>query len=125
MNLNSILIGSEDPDGLVAYYSKLFGEPTYADGGYTGWMLGSGSLSVGPHDQVKGRNQQPGRILWNLETPDVPAEFERLRGAGATVVQEPYHPGEGDQQWDGWVATLEDPDGNYFQLMSPMEAPEG
>ena len=123
MNLNSILIGSEDPDRLVSYFSKLFGEPS-SEGGYAGWMLGSGWLSIGPHDEVKGRNPQPGRILWNLETKDVPAEFDRLRGAGGMVVREPYHPGEGDQQWDGWIATFEDPDGNYFQLMSPMEAPE-
>jgi len=125
MNLNSVMIGSEDADGLVAYYSKLFGEPTWNDGGYTGWMLGQGALTVGPHDEVKGKNPQPGRILWNLETPDVPAEFERLRGAGATVVQEPYHPGGDDEAWEGWVATLADPDGNYFQLMSPMEPEQG
>ena len=125
MNLNSILIGSEDPDRLVSYYSKLFGDPMSSDGGYAGWMLGSGWLSIGPHDEVRGKNTQPGRILWNLETADVPAEFRRLQDAGGTVVREPYHPGEGDERWDGWVATFEDPDGNYFQLMSPMEQPEG
>ena len=38
MNLNSILIGSEDPQRLAEYYTKLFGEPTWNDGGYTGWM---------------------------------------------------------------------------------------
>jgi predicted enzyme related to lactoylglutathione lyase len=37
------------------------------------------------------------------------------------VVQEPYTPGEGE---DGLIATFSDPDGNYFQLMSPM-SPEG
>ena len=41
--------------------------------------------------------------------------------AGATVVQEPYSPGE---EMDGLIATFTDPDGNYFQLMSPM-GPEG
>ena len=125
MNLNSILIGSEDPDQLVAYYSKLFGEPTWNDGGYVGWQLGEGSISIGPHDEVKGKNPQPGRLLWNLETADVPGEFARLRGAGATVVQEPYHPGDGDDAWEGWIATFADPDDNYFQLMSPMPPPEG
>jgi len=33
MNFNSILIGSEDPERLVDYYSKLFGEPGWQDGG--------------------------------------------------------------------------------------------
>ena len=43
MDFNSILIGSEDPQRLVDYYTKLFGEPAFADGGYTGWHIGSGS----------------------------------------------------------------------------------
>src|SRR6476659_8459640 len=42
MNLNSILIGSEAPQTLADYYTKLFGEPGWADGGYTGWQIGSG-----------------------------------------------------------------------------------
>jgi len=33
MNLNSILIGSEDPQRLVDYYTKLLGEPAMSDGG--------------------------------------------------------------------------------------------
>jgi predicted enzyme related to lactoylglutathione lyase len=117
MNFNNILIGSEDPTRLVDYYTKLFGKPAMEDGGYTGWQLGSGFVSVGPHDQVKGKNAHPGRLLWNIETPDVKGEFDRLKAAGAIVVREPY---SFDQAPDAWVATLADPDDNYFQLMSPM-----
>jgi len=61
MNLNSILIGSEEPGRLVAFYKKLFGDPTWEDNTYAGWQIGSGILSVGPHDEVKGGNEQPGR----------------------------------------------------------------
>jgi predicted enzyme related to lactoylglutathione lyase len=118
MNLNGILIGSEDPARLAAYYTKLFGEPGWDQGGFTGWMIGSGSVTVGAHDQVKGNNSEPGRVIWNIETPDVLAEFERLKAAGATVIQEPYQPGEAPE---GWIATFADPDDNYFQLMSPMQ----
>jgi predicted enzyme related to lactoylglutathione lyase len=124
MNLNSILIGSEDPKGLAEYYTKLFGTPVWDDGGYVGWQLGSGFLTVGPHDQVKGRNASPGRILWNVETADVRGEFERMKAAGATVVQEPYTPEGMEDVGEGEIATFEDPDGNYFQLMSPMPMPE-
>lgn len=124
MNLNSILIGSEDPKALAEYYTRLFGAPVWDDGGYVGWQLGTGFLTVGPHDQVKGRNSSPGRILWNLETPDVRGEFERMKAAGATVVQEPYTPEGMEDVGEGEIATLEDPDGNYFQLMSPMPMPE-
>jgi predicted enzyme related to lactoylglutathione lyase len=112
MNFNSILIGSEDPARLADYYTKLFGEPT--------WKLGAGAVTVGPHSEVTGTNPQPGRLIWNIESTDVQADFDRFRAAGATVVREPYS----FEGMDGLIATLADPDGNYFQLMSPME-PEG
>ena len=117
MDFNSILIGSEDPQRLVAYYRPLLGDPTWEGGGYTGWRIGRGAIMVGPHDQVRGRNPQPGRLIWNIESADVPGDFERLKAAGATVVQEPYRPGESGE---AWIATFADPDDNYFQLVSPM-----
>ena len=122
MNFNSILIGSEDPQRLVGYYTKLFGEPTWNDDGYTGWMIGSGAVTIGPHDQVKGTNGEPGRLIWNIESSDVRADFDRFVAAGATVVREPY--GFGDEE-QASIATLADPDGNYFQLMSPMQPDAG
>ena len=42
MNFNNILIGSADPQRLVDYYTNMFGKPTMEEGGYTGWMIGSG-----------------------------------------------------------------------------------
>lgn len=121
MNLNSILIGSENPKRLTEFYSKIFGQPTMDDGGYAGWLIGTGFLTVGPHDQVKSNNKEPGRVIWNIETPDVKGEFERIKASGAKVVAEPYNPGEGEGQ-EFWIATFADPDNNYFQLMSPMPA---
>jgi predicted enzyme related to lactoylglutathione lyase len=120
MNFNSILIGSENPETLVEYYTKLLGEPGFADSGYSGWQIGSGYLTVGPHSEVHGRNPSPGRFIWNIETPDVKEVFERFKAAGALVVREPY---EFEGMPGSSIATLEDPDGNYFQLTSPMEMP--
>ncbi len=117
MNLNSILIGSADPQRLKEYYTRLFGTPGWDEGGYTGWKIGTGFVTVGPHDQVSGSNAQPGRLIWGIESADVKGDFERLKAAGATVVREPYQPG---QMPDAWIATFSDPDGNYFQLLSPM-----
>jgi predicted enzyme related to lactoylglutathione lyase len=117
MNFNNILIGSADPQRLVDYYTKLFGEPAFADGGYTGWQIGSGYMTVGPHDQVVGKNAHPGRLIWNIESADVKGDFDRLKAAGAIVVREPYG-FEGDDNMA--IATLADPDDNYFQLTSPM-----
>ncbi|MEA2612692.1 MAG: hypothetical protein QOI52_651, partial [Chloroflexota bacterium] len=90
MNFNSILIGSEDPKRLVDYYSKLFGKPGMDEGGYAGWQIGSGFVTVGPHSEVHGKNSEPGRMIWNIETADVKGEFEKLKAAGAIVIREPY-----------------------------------
>ena len=122
MDLNGLLIGTENPDKLKDYYTKLFGKPGFDEGGYFGWQIGSGLLTFGPHDQVKGKNTTPGRIIWNITAADVQAEFKKLKAAGATVVKEPYEMGDAPGQ-KVTIATLTDPDNNYFQLMSPMEMP--
>ena len=51
----------------------------------------------------------------NFETSQVKEEFERIKALGGTEIHAPYEMGI------GWIATLADPDGNYFQLMNPME----
>ena len=91
MNFNSILIGSADPQRLVDYYSKLFGEPAMSDGGYTGWQLGHG-LGDGRAARPRSRaiTLQPGRIIWNIETRRRAGRVRRFKAAGATVVAEPY-----------------------------------
>jgi len=119
MNFNNILIGSENPGALVEYYTKLFGEPGFRDSDYAGWQIGSGFVSIGPHSEVHGKNPQPGRLLWNIETSDVHGEFAKLKAAGAIVIREPY---EFEGAPGSAIATLADPDGNYFQLMTPYES---
>ena len=120
MNFNNILIGSDDPERLVDYYTRLFGAPAMTDGGYTGWLIGTGFVSIGPHSEVHGKNAAPGRLIWNIETADVRGEFDRMAAAGAIVVREPY----GFEGYpDALIATLADPDDNYFQLVTPMGPP--
>jgi predicted enzyme related to lactoylglutathione lyase len=118
VNLNSVLIGSEEPRRLTDYYTRLFGKPAWEEGGLNAWQIGTGWVTVVAHDQVKGKNAQPGRVIWNIETPDVKGDFDRLVGAGATFVREPYRPDGAPE--DVLVATFSDPDDNYFQLVSPM-----
>jgi predicted enzyme related to lactoylglutathione lyase len=120
LNFNSILVGSAQPAVLTEFYTQVFGRPAdMNDGGYSGWQVGSGFLTVGGHSEVHGQAKEPARILINFESPDVQGEFARLKGLGATVIKEPYSMGEGEPV--GWIATLADPDGNYLQLMSPFE----
>ena len=118
MDFNNILIGSEDPAKLADYYTKLLGAPAFSDGNYSAWEIGSGTVAVGPHSEVHGRNTTPGRLIWNIVTKDVKETFERFKAAGAIVVTEPY---EFEGMPGSLIATFEDPDGNYFQLQTPFE----
>jgi predicted enzyme related to lactoylglutathione lyase len=121
MNFNSIMIGTEDVDRLRDFYAKLFGEPGFDEGGYSGWKIGDGFLTIGPHSEVHGKNGEPGRVIWNIETPDVAGDFARLKAAGAIVIRDPYEMEEAP----GYpIATLADVDGNYFQLVAPMGSAE-
>lgn len=119
LSFNSILLFSENPEALSDFYKSVFQrDPDMAEGGYFGYMVGNGFVTIGPHDKVKGKNQNPERLLLNFETEDVEGEFGRISGLGAEVIAEPYHPGESA---DMWIATFADPDGNYFQLMTPFK----
>ena len=120
LNLNSLLLFSEAPKKLVDFYRKVLAlEPKWQEDEYTGFEVGACALVIGPHSKVQGQSRDPERIMFNFETGDVKGEFERMKKLGAKVIAEPYHPAD-DQ--DLWIATLTDPDGNYFQLMSPMKS---
>lgn len=116
LSLSSVMIGSSQPQVLADFYEKVFEKPAdMVDGDWHGWSVGTAFLSVGAHSEVKDKAKEPQRVIFNFETKEVKDEFERIKKAGATVVKEPY-----DMQ-GMWVATLADPDRNYFQLMSPWE----
>lgn len=118
LNFNSILLSSEDHKKLVEFYAKVFDKkPEMEDETYSGFLVGSGFFSIGNHDKVKGKSTNPERILFNFETDDVEGEFERISKIdGVEVIAKPYAPAEGFL-----IATLADPDGNYFQLMTPWD----
>jgi len=118
LSFNSLLLFSENPKKLGEFYEKVFNiKATWQDGDWVGFQVGSGNVSIGAHSEVKGKNTMPQRMMFNLETANVEEEFARIKGYGTKVVAEPYHPGEMESMT---IATFEDPDGNYFQLMSPM-----
>lgn len=119
LNFNSIMLFSESPEKLAEFYKKIFQmEPGWSEGGYNGFMVGSASITIGPHDKVHGKNATPERIMFNLESEQVQKDFDRIKELGAEVVAEPYHPGEEPEMM---LCTFADPDGNYFQIASPFK----
>jgi len=120
LNLNSIMLGSDDSKKLADFYTQVLGppNPAWSDdvNGWFGYQAGDGSVAIGPHSEVTGRSQQPGRVMLNFETADITEEFARIKALGAEVVAEPYDPMGGSGML---MCTFADPDGNYFQLSTP------
>ncbi len=117
LNLNSIMVGSMQPKAMADFYESVFEKkPDMKEGEWAGWQVGSSFFSVGEHSEMSGKAKDPGRVMFNLETKQVKEEFERIKAIhGAVVIKEPY------EMQGMWIATIADPDGNYFQLMSPWE----
>ncbi|OGM21695.1 hypothetical protein A2714_05350 [Candidatus Woesebacteria bacterium RIFCSPHIGHO2_01_FULL_38_9] len=118
--LDSITLFSGNAKKLAEFYEKKVGLKNtgvyeMGDKGEEAYMYefkkGSG-FSILDNSKVKGKNKNPERFLFNLEVDDIKKEVPRLKKAGVKVVAEIYH-----VEGYGWLATFEDLDGNYFQLV--------
>ena len=117
LNLNSVMIGTKQSKAMTSFYEKVFEKPADmvdADSGFSGWQVGTAFFSILDHSKMDGKTKDPGRVMVNFETTQVKEEFERMKASGAVVIKEPY------EMQGAWIATLADPDGNYFQLVTPM-----
>ncbi len=119
LNLNSVMIGTKQPKVMAAFYEKVIGKPADmvdSENGFFGWQTGGTFFSLLDHSEMGGKTKDPGRVMLNFETNQVKEEFERIKALGGVVIKEPYTMGDEN----GLIATLADPDGNYFQLITPM-----
>lgn len=116
------MIGTMNLPEMASFYEKVFQKaPDYKDENGSGWLVGSCFLMVGSHSEMVGKSKEPGRIMFNLETKEVNEEFDRIKNLGAGVIKDPYSPNGASEMS---LATLSDPDGNFFQLMTPWEPPK-
>lgn len=116
MQLQSVLLFSEHPKELQAFYKSVLNmDFDYQNGDYADFKTGGAYFEIGPHTAVRGKSPNPERLLLNFHVDDVKAEFERIKSLGATIIQEPYVPKEDERLT---IATFADPDGNYFQIMT-------
>jgi len=118
--IESVLLFSQDAKKLAAFYREkvgikieLMGEMgDEGDEVYgTGWKKGS-DLAIIDHSKVKGKSSQPERYMINFEVDDIEGEVKKVKGNGVKLIQDIYHVED-----YGHIATFEDIDGNYFQLV--------
>jgi catechol 2,3-dioxygenase-like lactoylglutathione lyase family enzyme len=108
--LGSLLLASTDPDRLRKWYADMFGAEPDADGFL---HFGPVAVLVDGRDDVADTTREPGRVILNYEVIDIAATARFLDSRGVTWVSSPeYRGGAG-----AWFGTVEDPDGNYVQLI--------
>ena len=117
--IEGILLSSENAKALAEFYQDKVGikikeEYEMGEGESTFEMeVGEGnSLYINSHSEVKGKNSQPQRFILNFEVADIDKAITEVTGKDVKVIAEKYH-----IEGYGFVATFEDLDGNYFQLV--------
>ena len=109
-------------EAMAHFYRDLLEMPVVsARPGFVAFAWGDVRLTVAVHSELDGEARDPLRIMINLATGDIHAAHGRLVGAGVRFLRAPER-----EHWGGWVATMEDPDGNLVQLLQfpgPSAAP--
>jgi uncharacterized glyoxalase superfamily protein PhnB len=123
------LLWSENPDELVKFYTdvlelKLLGKTDIPasddlekDYGYDLELSPENVLWVGHHSDIKGKNKDPFRWMFNLETDEVQKWYEKVKEAGCKIIQEPIKTPFASEEDPRVVCTWLDPEGNCWQFM--------
>ena len=107
--LESLLIGSADPDRLRRWYVDALGVEPDADGFQ---QFGPVGVQVTGRDDVPASTAEPGRYVLNFHVPDIQVAAQHLDGLGAAWVAPVEYRDAGL-----WFGAVEDPDGNHVQLI--------
>ena len=108
-----VILWTSNLDTMRAFYKDILRLPLHSDhGDFVVFRFGNMRLNMGLHDAVHGLTREPYRIMINLGVDDIHAEHRRLSDAGVKFLRKPER-----ESWGGWVATLQDPDGNLLQLL--------
>lgn len=117
--MESLLIGSQNPKKLADFYAEKVGLKMTFKGemgedqeGLFGFDMKGCGIYIMHHSKVKGKNKGPERIIFNLEVDNIEKEVKKLDKNKVKKIQDIYHVED-----YGLIATFEDVDGNYFQLV--------
>ena len=96
-----------------AFYVDVLGLSPRSDRpGFVNFELNEQRLTVTTHSQLVGANTDPLHVMINLVSSDAAADHAAAVAAGAVSVRPPER-----ESWGGIVATLQDPDNNFVQLL--------
>ena len=120
--IESITLFSQDARKLAKFYKEKIGlkiifEAEMGEKGEKAFELKVGkekgsAFYIIDHSKVRGKNKQPERVIINFEVGDIKKEARLLTRKKVKKTQDIYH-----VENYGFIATFQDIDGNYFQLV--------
>ncbi len=108
--MNSLLLGSSDPDRLREWYVQILGAVPDPDGFL---VFGQVAVLIDGRDDVAAKTAEPGRVILNYTVTDIAATARDLDRRGVTWLSRVEYREDGG----AWFGTIVDPDGNYVQLI--------
>lgn len=117
-NISAVLLWSEDYLALTNWYKEKLKlneieELTHPDDTGFGLAVGDSYLWIGKHSEVKGKNKDPFRIMFNISVDSVNENYEQLKNNGVEFIAAPFKA----PTFDSYFATFKDLDGNIVQLI--------
>ena len=110
----TLMIGTHQIEAMTRFYGQTLGLPRIEKYQDPVFLAAETNLRLLDHSQIQAPTKEPARLQINLFIQDVQAEYDRIRQADPAVrVQRPPE----RESWGGLVTTLQDPDGNFVQLL--------
>ena len=82
LDLNSVMVGTKQPQALITFYEKVLGKPpdmVDTENGFAGWQVGSAYFSVLEHSEMGGNTKDAGQVIITLSSVFIlRLAFERL-----------------------------------------------
>lgn len=116
--VSTVLIWSEDYRALADWYQDKLGFKISKELNHpldTGvlFQIGDTQLWIGQHSEVKGKNQDRARHMFNLDVDSIEESYKLLKGKGVEFIAAPFKA----PTMDYYFATFVDLDNNIVQLI--------
>jgi catechol 2,3-dioxygenase-like lactoylglutathione lyase family enzyme/uncharacterized protein YjiS (DUF1127 family) len=108
--LASLLLASEDPDRLRTWYTMMLGAEPDPDGFL---HFGPVAVLIDRRSDISAGTREPGRVILNYTVADIASTARALDERGVLWIS----PVEYRKEGGAWFGTVQDPDGNYVQLI--------
>lgn len=116
--ISTVLIWSENYRGLANWYQEKLGlkpvkELIHPEDTGILFQIGDTQLWIGKHSEIKGKNEDNARHMFNLDVDSVEEAYSYLKSKGVEFIAAPFKA----PTMDYYFATFLDLDNNIVQLI--------